>query len=446
MGLLDFLNSSGGGGLLSFLNNQQQFPVGLPSDTAQYGSPMGAMAQAPQAQPQQPMQQLGQPMQVSQQGLPPALGGGSSFGHLFAPDSFMGRLTGNDSRTVAQQNLKAQYDSLVPVLGPQKALLAVMNPEAGKTLLTEALTNKEKWGVVSKDPLEGEKYGFINERDQTVNGQPLGQGGSVPGQATGLQSILDKINTMKAQGATKQQLIAALPNGYREDVDALVSGKAVPANMGRAALRGPLNIMAHAVDGEYDETQLPGRIQMRKDFMGEGKNGQAIGAFNTVQHHAGQVSDAIDEFEKAGGGGNWPLLNAGKLMIADNTSFDPKLRNAAEKLKNKLNATEHEVAAAYNAGHITDADRKTWNDIKASNLPADQLREKLADFVELLNGKRDSLNHIYRTTFHEDAPTLDKAANDEVTQRVLSRRPGAQQAAPAGATTGIPSGWKVNVR
>jgi hypothetical protein len=68
-------------------------------------------------------------------------------------------------------------------------MLAVMNPEAGKTILQEALTSKEKYGVVSEDPFAGKKYGFINERDQTVNGKPINAQGDAIRGGSGLRSL-----------------------------------------------------------------------------------------------------------------------------------------------------------------------------------------------------------------------------------------------------------------
>jgi hypothetical protein len=97
-------------------------------------------------QGQMPMQQPQEP-----QGLPPALGGiGSALGRAFNPDGLIARLTGNDSRSVAQQNLRAQYEALVPLVGRQKAMLAVLNPEAGKTILAQAL-EKKNYGFTKLD-------------------------------------------------------------------------------------------------------------------------------------------------------------------------------------------------------------------------------------------------------------------------------------------------------
>lgn len=118
-------------------------------------------AQPAQGQLQPPQQMPAQPQPAP--ALPPALGGDAGIlGRIGNPDGLIARLTGNDSRSMAKQNLKAQYDALVPVLGPQKAMLAVMNPKAGEILLTQAL-EKKQYGfqkmddgtLVRTDPLRG---------------------------------------------------------------------------------------------------------------------------------------------------------------------------------------------------------------------------------------------------------------------------------------------------
>lgn len=129
---------------------------------------VSAQSRAPQAQ-QQATQQ-------APQALPPAFGGsGSALGRAFNPDGLIARLTGNDSRSIAQQNLKAQYEALVPIVGQQKAMLAVLNPEAGKTILAQALEKKN--------------FGFTKlDNDTVLRTDPLtgkaevayGGGGSVP--------------------------------------------------------------------------------------------------------------------------------------------------------------------------------------------------------------------------------------------------------------------------
>lgn len=136
------------------------------------------------AQSRQPAMMPAQAQQQPPQALPPAFGGGSALGRAFNPDGLIARLTGNDSRSIARQNLKAQYDALVPLVGPQKAMLAVMNPEAGKLVLEQALGSKQKFTEIGVDSSGTKQYGFVNERNQSVI--PYGAPGSdVPLQMAG---------------------------------------------------------------------------------------------------------------------------------------------------------------------------------------------------------------------------------------------------------------------
>jgi len=69
---------------------------------------------------------------------------------------------------IAQQNQQAQYEALVPVLGAQKARLAVTNPEAGKILMAQALESKQKFTEIGVNADGTKQYGFVNDRDQSV--------------------------------------------------------------------------------------------------------------------------------------------------------------------------------------------------------------------------------------------------------------------------------------
>jgi hypothetical protein len=147
----------------------------------------------------------------AQQTLPPAFGGGPSLGRMFNPDGLIARLTGNDSRSAAQQNLRAQYDALVPLVGPQKAMLAVMNPEAGKTILAQAL-EKKNYGftkldgdtVLRQDPQTGKvevAYGG-DTKTNTIAG-PDGKPITIPEglDSAGRKTFINEIAKINADAA-----------------------------------------------------------------------------------------------------------------------------------------------------------------------------------------------------------------------------------------------------
>jgi len=182
-----------------------KFPQGEPpAQMAAPGMPLDITPKFPQGEPPQSdfsaqarPQQAG--MQDPQAALPAALSGGQP-GFMTAYQNMLGGggligsviagVTGqrNDPAGVAQQNLKAQYDALVPMLGQQKALLAVLNPEAGKTLIAQALDKKQysfqkldNDTVVRQDPMTGRvdvAYGNP-ERSDTVAG-PDGKPIAIP--------------------------------------------------------------------------------------------------------------------------------------------------------------------------------------------------------------------------------------------------------------------------
>jgi hypothetical protein len=193
MGLLDSLFDpqiyGGAGGLLSRLSPslgqfpqsqgfEQQNPIGVGGyQMPRIGNPDQYQPERVMTPPAAQPTQGQMPMPQQQQALPPALGGvgsalgsiGSALGRIGSPDGLIARLAGNDARSIAQQNLKAQYDALVPVVGPQKAMLAVMNPEAGKTILAQALEKQQPtFGVIGESDGGGKDYGFIDPTKKTV--------------------------------------------------------------------------------------------------------------------------------------------------------------------------------------------------------------------------------------------------------------------------------------
>jgi hypothetical protein len=190
---------------------------------------MGGVAdytpQAPQAMPTdvsaQSRQLVEQP-QTSQQptflsnqgGIGAGLRGVAANAHTGPIGALLGGIgSAMGMQNPAQQNLKAQYDALVPVLGQQKAMLAVMNPEAGKILLAQAL-EKKKFGfhkmddgtLVRTDEMSGKAdlaYGETTKQGTLAgpDGKPINipEGLDAAGRKTFINEIA-KINADAAGG------------------------------------------------------------------------------------------------------------------------------------------------------------------------------------------------------------------------------------------------------
>lgn len=380
--------------------------------------------------------------------LPPALGGNSFGGNLGAslqsfantPGGLLPKLLGGisagltgqrtDPMGMQQQNLKAQYDSLVPVLGPQKAMLAVLNPEAGKTLLTEALTNKNEVKMV--------KDGFGQEHPYAWNPitqefKPLAPVGASGGD---MQGLTDKIAGMAQSGASRQQLLQTVPSDYRGHVEAVLEGRALPSNIGRGPARSAIMAAAHAIDPNFDESTIPLRFKTAGDYAPNGQSGRSIVALNTVQHHIGKLSDDLENMGDTG----WTALNAIRNGIAVNTPLDPKQGTAVQAVQDDMKAVTDEMSAAYKAGRVSDHEIEAWNKLASSNLPLRQLKQGIADFVGLLNGKRDQLNETHQSILGKDAPGINKDLNEAITKKVSERNSTTSQ-----PTANLPSGWSVKV-
>lgn len=117
-------------------------------------------APQPMQQPQQP-QQLQQPQANAQAPLPSVLQQPQSSPLMTSFQSWANTPVGNpmaalangiaslgsgrrtDATGIANDHLAAQYRALVPILGEQKATLAILNPEIGKKMVETALAGKQ---------------------------------------------------------------------------------------------------------------------------------------------------------------------------------------------------------------------------------------------------------------------------------------------------------------
>lgn len=236
----------------------------------QANTPPNAQPTQGQLPPGAPAPQQAPPQ--AQPGLPPALGGGSYIDNLRGGAGLIGAAFGGSSQ---QKNLKAQYDSLVPILGSQKAMLAVMNPEAGKTLLSEALTNKADWGVVGEDALGNKQYGWINKIDQTINGKSAEDVGGSGGNPNGVPSTGNF--SFLAPGV--KQVDSALKGDdylkqYSPEVQAAVKdyveGRAMPTGNPRKGFTQTVKMIAQKYGSDIgtpaDDAAFAERRKMRTDI------------------------------------------------------------------------------------------------------------------------------------------------------------------------------------
>jgi hypothetical protein len=380
-----------------------------------------SQGQLPQPAQQAPQQPEALPPAFGQQGGSNALTGLQSFlngGGLIS--SIRGAMNGQrtDAAGMAQQNLGAQFqavrDTLIqsglsPREAQSKAMLAVMNPEAGKTILTEALTNKEKYGVVSEDPFAGKKYGFINERDQTVNGQPI----NAQGAAAGSSSPLADMEKAKAAGVQGEALYEYLPKQIAPMVKAMIEGRQ-PLPTG-AAMRNPATLAlidaAHSVDPTFDATSWGARAAGAKDFT-SGKSSEMVRAANQTLAHVGSLLDAMDNLHNRA----VPAWN-----YVANAANEATGGGQPGAFRTNAHAVAEEMSKVFKGANLSDSEIRHWEQNLSENMSPEQQKAQIAKLSELLHGSLAALEEKRVAAIGPMAAAKAGPVIKEEGQKVLER-------------------------
>jgi hypothetical protein len=307
----------------------------------------------------------------------------------------------------------AQAGDITPDQIRQLALNPLTAPLA-QTLIEQRIS--PKFIETGTDPLTGQKTFAQQIGNRLV---PVNMEGGV-GATGGTSGLFDRLTQMQQQGASKEQMLSAIPAGYRNGVQALIEGRDLPANYGKANIKASMDMLAQIVDPNFNPARIPIRQGMQKEFSPQGKTGQSIIAFGTAQHHIDEASDAVEELAKYQG--KYPTINAMRSVAAAHGG-NQQLADAVKRFDDDMQAVGKEVAHAYNNGHLGEHEMAEWNALINSNLPPDRLRRGLYDFTRLLNGKRDTLNETYHQEFGRDVPSINREQNERVTQKTFSRLP-----------------------
>jgi hypothetical protein len=416
--------------------------------------PAAQPTQGQQAQPDQP--------------LPPALGGANFGGNLGAGlQSFVntpggllqkilggvtGGITGQRSDPVGlqQQNLVAQYHALIAAgLTPQNAQLAVLNPEAGKTLINEALTNKEKYQKTGVDAFGNENYGFVNERDQTINGRPIGQGGDTGGGAQTSGGFLAPGVKSIDSSLTGDDYLKQFSPEIRAAVDNYVQGKSTPTGNPRKGFTQTVKMIAQKYGADtgqsVDDATFAARKQMRNQLSSSAPSSLG-GQINIGNTAAGHLADLT---EKAVGLGNWDtglapltsLVNSARGLGTEQAAKMEALKGAAQHYG-------QEITKFYAGSPGGTAERDRFIESVNGARSPKELAAILATEGELMRSRLDALggqiSGVLGPEGTKQYPVLrpdGQAALAKVEENVSRLRGGT----PAPAAGGIPSGWSVKV-
>jgi hypothetical protein len=217
-------------------------------------------------------------------------GSGSLLGGI--SNAITGFSTGQRSDPVGQQKqaLQAQYRALIPILGEQRAALAVLNPEIGKAMVSQALAGKQ--------------YAFTTAPDGTVIRTDAHAGTAEPVYQAGLKPTFDVIGEQDGQKTygwidPGKRTVSPYqsPGGATEDKGVMgPDGRLIPYPEGvdRPTFRKEISkIAADAAGGKKSEVQAKSEKFGNKMELAE-KNLKSIedegsGFWNRVAEGSGYV-------------------------------------------------------------------------------------------------------------------------------------------------------------
>lgn len=364
--------------------------------------PMNARPAVGQMQPGQAMPSQPAPMQqpqTMQQGLPAALSGGqpgfmTAYQNMKGGGGLIGSIAAgisgqrNDPSGIAQQNLQAQYlamrqafiqNGLSPQEASSRAMMAALNPEAAKTILPEALSGREKFQKVGQDPLTGvEQYGFVNERDRTINGKPLN---AQPANST---------NALGDPNLTGDAYLQSLPESIRSQVKAIVEGRMQPPS--GFALKSPqiqaLMRAAAQYEPGFDLTKWSARTATNKDFA-SGAAAKNVTSLNTV---IGHLSDLKEKAEALGNynSGFGPLTTTVNQYgnAYNSASGRPEVNN----FNLARNAVADELSKVFKGSGISDHEIAQWKSTLNESMTPDQLKGAVKTAIGLMESRLYALN------------------------------------------------------
>lgn len=387
-----------------------------------YNAPPSSAALPPNAQPTQGQLPTAQAHSTDisaqsrepQQPLPPAFGGGGYMDRLNNGGGLISSLFGDSGQ---QKNLTAQYQSLRAALrqngeteqaANSKAMLAVMNPDAAKTVIPELLTNKAEWGVISDDPLEGKKYGWIDKNNRTINGKEAGAAGSSPtgGGLAGIQAAQNA-------GVTGDALYENLPVAMRGTVKAMIEGRQpLPST---TAMRSPATLAlidaAHAIDPTFDATVWKSRNEAGPDWS-KGKSSEMVRSANQTLAHVGSLMDAMDKLKNTSfPAANWVGNNVREQLGAgEQGSF-----------RTNAHAVAEEMSKVFKGANLSDSEIRHWEQNLSENMSPTQQRAQVAKLSELLHGSLQALEEKRLSAMGPAQAAKMGPLIKEEGQRVLSR-------------------------
>lgn len=226
-----------------------------------------------------------------------------------------------------------------------------------------------------------------------------------------------------------EDALAKLPSTAQSLVKGMVDGRITPPSSFAASKPYWQNLiqMATTYDPSFDETTWAGRVAMRKSAA-SGPIAQTKIAINTALSHAGTLADDLDKLGNTSVPAlNYVLNNAGQ-------AFGGSTLTKAIETRDALASEARKVFSASGAGNLTELQEWQKN-FPVNGSPAQQ-KASLVGFVELLNGRLQSVAEQYNTAMGKTDDPLNFLS--EKSRKAFLKLSGKEPEAATGYQTGKP--------
>jgi hypothetical protein len=469
MGLLDSLLSGGtGGGLLDFLRSNalnQQFGSGMPSDQAQYGSPISAMAQVPQQPPsviqaQQAPQMQAPQMQAPQQQQPMQPQGPGFGDHLMAgiqgfansggilpalANGISGLATGqrSDPVGVAQQAMNVTGRALLAKgVDPQTVQAAISNPELMKTLITQTYGPQtvqslgqgyvaDKNGKITRayTPEQNDSFSIVQKGEDAMGNKTYVKLNKATGEETPLSGGgSDTPTGLGDISKSGQEYLATLPKSEAEIVKGMIDGTISPPSSFALAKKAWTNRLAAAktVDPSFDANNWYTRHKLSTDMASSGNssmggilaNGKS--AFAHLSDLSGSMADLGNASHDYPGGGTVAAVQnylgnkalAGSDTLAKIKAINDNLGHYGQESTKFYSGTGGGVEERMNAlkemnPTTTSSEEMASYLAKEKSLMTDRLKQKEAQIRDTMGDGYLAKHPVFTPDLQQTLDTID---------------------------------------
>jgi hypothetical protein len=328
------------------------------------------------------------------------------------------------------------------VLGSLGAgMVTAANPAAGAALQNakamRALAMAPKLQQVGQDLFGRPQYAWVDSMHQSVTPMNVGggAGGAGGGSGQGLDALGDqafaKIDQLRQNGASQEEMIASLPREAQGIVKGMLEGKEMPGNLARSgSARTAFIALARAVDPTFDETNYQARLTQAKDLATNGRMGRTIKSANQLIGHLDSLDQATDDLHNT----PYPKLNA-ILNYGAEQLGDQRFQAAQGNFNTYKDLVASEAVALMRQAGGAEQDVESWRKrLDSSKSPA----ELHSAVKAAIGGMRSAMSanvDQYNLVFHSNkAPEdfLSGSARSAISRIESGGKPSAS--APSGSS------------